>query len=216
MNVYTKRFSELEQDLNAIDRTKRREQNEYSGNRDYINQEMLDTVKVKIKSLITNLCSKESEYYKAFEEAEKIVPMDTNYDVYQRVNSVFIALKDDYLSGYIIKYKSLVQAEVFSDQIEQAQKLLESNYYVAAAIIAGIVLETKLREVIVSNNMKIGKLDKMNADLCKKGIYNSLIQKQITSIAAIRNSAAHGKYEEFNRDQVTTMIQQVTQIVSIL
>lgn len=216
MDVFIKRFSELEQDLIAIGGTKRREQSEYFGDRDYINQEMFDTVKVKIKSLITNLCTKESDYYETFEEAEKIKSLDSNYDIYKRVKSVFSALKDDYLNGYIIKYKSLIQAEVFSDQIEQAQELLESNYYVAAAIIAGIVLETKLREVIVSNEMEVGKLDKMNADLCKKGIYNSLIQKQITSIAAIRNSAAHGKYEEFNRDQVTTMIQQVSQIVSNL
>jgi hypothetical protein len=216
MDIYIKRFQELEQDLITIGKTKKSEYGEFLGDRDYVDQERLDTVKVKIKSLISNLCTTDSEYFKSFEEAEEIKSMDSNYDIYTRIKSVFTALKDDYVNGYIVKYKSLIQAEVFSDQIEQAQELLDSKYYVAAAIIAGIVLETKLREIIIANKMAIGRLDKMNADLCKEGIYNSLIQKQITAIAAIRNSAAHGKNEEFTIDQVKNMIEQVTQIVSNL
>jgi hypothetical protein len=216
MDIYTKRFLELEQDLEAIGKTKIRKHLEYFGDNDFIDQEMLDTVKVKIKSLISSLCTKDSDYFEAFEDAEKIVAMDSNYDVYTRIKSVFTALKDDYLNGYIVKYRSIIQAEVFSDQIDQAQELLNNNYYVASAIITGIVLETKLREIIIANGMDIGKLDKMNADLCKNGIYNSLMQKQITAIAAIRNSAAHGKYDEFTPEQVQNMIGQVTQIVSNL
>jgi hypothetical protein len=54
----------------------------------------------------------------------------------------------------------------------------------AAAVIAGTVLETALRQLC---------LDRMNADLAKAGVYNSLMQKRITALAAIRNRAAHGK-----------------------
>jgi hypothetical protein len=40
--------------------------------------------------------------------------------------------------------------------------------------------------------LPIGKRDKMNADLAKGGAYHKFRQKQITALADIRNSAAHG------------------------
>ena len=44
MDIYTKRFLELEQDLEAIGKTKIRKHLEYFGDNDFIDQEMLDTV----------------------------------------------------------------------------------------------------------------------------------------------------------------------------
>jgi hypothetical protein len=74
---------------------------------------------------------------------------------------------------------------------------LRSGYYPAAAVITGVVLETALRELCDKEKIPNGKLDRMNADLAKAGVYNKLVQKQITAIAAIRNSVAHGKSNEF-------------------
>ena len=54
----------------------------------------------------------------------------------------------------------------------------------------------------------------MNADLAKAGVYNSLMQKRITALAAIRNSAAHGKPNEFTRDDVSAMIRDVERFVA--
>ena len=53
----------------------------------------------------------------------------------------------------------------------------------------------------------------MNDDLAKAGAYNSLVQKRITALAAIRNSAAHGKPDEFSEKDVTDMISQVRAFV---
>jgi hypothetical protein len=55
----------------------------------------------------------------------------------------------------------------------------------------------------------------MNDDLTKAGVYNSLVQKQIASFAAIRNCAAHGKINEFNAEQVKTMIQGIVNLLAI-
>jgi hypothetical protein len=49
----------------------------------------------------------------------------------------------------------------------------------------------------------------MNADLAKAGAYNSLVQKRITALAAIRNSAAHGRPQDFTKDDVAAMITDV-------
>jgi hypothetical protein len=58
----------------------------------------------------------------------------------------------------------------------------------------------------VDRALPIGKLDKMNADLAKAGAYNKLVQKQITALADIRNDAAHGHYDQFSKDDVSSMI----------
>ena len=79
----------------------------------------------------------------------------------------------------------------------------------AAAVIARTVLETTLRQMCQDHNIQPGKLDKMNSDLTKAGAYNSLVQKRITALAAVRNSAAHGKANEFTRDDVSAMIRDV-------
>ena len=54
---------------------------------------------------------------------------------------------DDYKGGYLISIKNLIQADVFDSQLEQATELLSSGYKLAAAVIAGVVIETALRDL---------------------------------------------------------------------
>ena len=123
--------------------------------------------------------------------------------------SIFIAFKHDYEKGYLTSIKTLIQAEVFETQLEQAEELLTSGYILASAVITGVVLETGIREICTRENISHGKLDKMNAELAKKGIYTKLQQKRITALADIRNSAAHGKQDAFTKDDVSKMIREV-------
>jgi hypothetical protein len=60
----------------------------------------------------------------------------------------------------------------------------------------------------------IGSLDRMNADLAKAGAYNGLVQKRITALAAIRNSAAHGRPQDFTKDDVSAMIRDIERFTS--
>lgn len=86
---------------------------------------------------------------------------------------------------------------MFDSELEQASALFQAGYKLPATIVAGVVLETSLRELCDQEGLPHGKLDKMNSDLAKLGKYNKLQQKRITALADIRNSAAHGKPQEF-------------------
>lgn len=108
----------------------------------------------------------------------------------------------------------MVQSEVFDNELEQAEELLKSGYHAAAAVIAGVVLETGLRELCTRQGIDHGKLEKMNADLAKAGVYNKLQLKRITALADIRNSAAHGKPDEFTKEDVKMMIRDVEQFLA--
>jgi hypothetical protein len=164
--------------------------------------------KVKVRNLLAKVCGEDSQHFRQFEKNE-FGPITTNYENLQRMNAVFMAAKEDFECGYLTSVRSLVQAEVFDSELEQAEELVKSGYVVAAAVIAGVVLETALRELCDRSSISYGKLDKMNADLTKASVYNKLVQKRITALADIRNSAAHGKPDEFTAQDVSTMIRDV-------
>ena len=57
------------------------------------------------------------------------------------------------------------------------------------------------------------KMDTMNADLAKQGVYNKLMQKRITMLADIRNKAAHGEWDKFTKADVEDMLRGVRQFM---
>jgi len=139
--------------------------------------------------------------------------------------SLFLSAKNDFEGGFLFKLRSLVHADVFSNELEQAEYFLKEGYKVPAAVIAGTVLESTLRELCLQHQVTIfdqagvditlrAKLDRMNSELAKVGSFNKTRQKQITSWADIRNNAAHGKPEEFDEGQVRDMISGITDFVA--
>jgi hypothetical protein len=122
-------------------------------------------------------------------------------------------IQTDIRTGLIEDFRALVQAEVFSDFLEMAEHLLETNYKDPAAVLLGAVLEDTLRKLAVKSGIPViapnGKpltLDPLNVALAKAGNYGPLIQKQVTSWANLRNDAAHGHFEKYDPEQVKHML----------
>lgn len=210
-----KRFVELEQQLMELQASVTKARNEYSGSTyDRLEAEPLLNWSVKVKSLLERLGSEAACHLQSFTDAYKPRGMETTFDCFKRMRAVFRAAKEDFEGGYLVSYRNLVQAEVFASELEQAEELLGRGYHSAAAVIAGVVLETTLRDLCSAHQVDHGSLNKMNDDLAKAGVYNANQKKQITSLAAIRNSAAHGKPEEFSQDQVRGMIDDVSRFLT--
>ncbi|MDC5145101.1 HEPN domain-containing protein [Acinetobacter baumannii] len=167
--------------------------------------------KIKIKHLLKLICGNNSIHYDAFLNAERYQFYDTNVVVLNRLLPVIKATYDDLKNGFLITFKQIVQAEVFDSELEQAKSLLESGYKNAAAVIAGVVLETAIKELCLNNGIDIERkrLTQLNDDLAKASVYNKLQQKQITALADIRNNAAHGNYDEFTKEDVERMINDI-------
>jgi hypothetical protein len=209
-----KRFDELIAQADAVAATRARKFSEYSPAYEELDSDLLLGWCVKARNLLATACGRESEHFTAFVAAEQVRPYEYNVSSFGRVRSIFLAAKEDFEGGYLASVRNLVQAEVFSSELDQARELLAAGYLVAAAVICGVVLETNLRGLCDQRGIACGKLDKMNADLAKAGEYNSLIQKRITALAAIRNSAAHGKAADFGESDVRSMIDDVERLVS--
>jgi hypothetical protein len=218
--LHQKRFNELSIQLQELETS---EKIMYGENIEGVDTNKLLEWKVKVRSLLSNVCGIESQYFRQFEKNESKPSSASSFHGLShpsscknllKLKAVFNAAREDFEGGYLSTTRSLVQAEVFDDELEQARELQTNGYSSAAAIVAGVVLETTLRELCTRAGISHGKLDKMNSDLAKAGVYNVLNQKRITTLADIRNSAAHGKMDKFTPDDVDTMIRDVEKFVA--
>ena len=156
-----------------------------------------------VQNIIGRVFGVESQHFKNFTAQQD--GKGLTYSPVRKAQGVLKAAVEDYERGYLIDLRKLVEAEVFDDFLEQANALLAAGYIGPAAVVAGCVLEDSLRKLVESKGLALAarpKLDLMNADLAKTGVYSKLIQKRITAIADIRNNAAHGKWDQFKKEDV--------------
>jgi hypothetical protein len=134
----------------------------------------------------------------------------------QPVYGLLNALKNDYDAGYLRSVLELVHADLFADFLEMADYLLGQGYKDPAAVIAGSVLEERLRQLCLKNGLDTlksdgspKKADTLNAELAGADIYSKLDLKSVTMWLDLRNKAAHGHNTEYTKEQVNLMLQGV-------
>lgn len=213
ITILVRRFDELLKQAKVVEATKHLESELYGSPREQVDRTALLNWRVKAQSLLISTCGEESVQVREFVEAQAGT-FSTSVSILQRMVAVFSAAKEDYEGGYLASTKSLVQAQVFATELEQAKELQRANFVRAAAVIAGVILETTLRELCDRNKIYQGTLARMNDDLAKAGVYNELRKKQITAQSAMRNMAAHGEELTFNAADVSAMIADIERFLA--
>jgi hypothetical protein len=171
-------------------------------------------------SFIERVYGTEHTHYKEFSSnTDGYRPEDASMGV-----AILQAIKTEIEGGWLFSLKGLVAAELFADFIEMAEHLLEAGYKDPSAVILGSVLEGHTRQLCQNNSIDIEeykdgkpvpkKADRLNSDLAKANVYSKLDQKMVTAWLDLRNKAAHGKYTEYNEDQVQQLIRGVTEFVA--
>jgi hypothetical protein len=215
-NKLSQRFDELAEQLKEVEASEKPTYHSITEKHyDEVDYALFYTWKVKATHLIETACGKESQHLKAFVDASE--GFMSRRGALGRMSAVFAGAKEDYQGGYCATVRSLVEAEVFDSELEQASELLDKHHKVPAAVVAGTVLETAIRGLCERNNLPHGKSDKletMNAALVKAGVYNLTVQKRVTALADIRNNAAHGKQDAFTDDDVKSMIGEVERFLA--
>lgn len=138
-----------------------------------------------------------------------------------RLIGIVQALRVDVAAGYIDKMSARIRGELFSDFLEMAQHLLDQGYKDPAAVVAGSALEEHLRQMCLRAGIDLlaapaqpKKADVLNADLAKAGTCSKLEQKDVTAWLGLRNSAAHGKYSDYDAGRVGLMIAGIREFIS--
>lgn len=179
---------------------------------DCVNLELSNQWGVSCLQIIKKISDEKSDYYIKFNNLFSLFTTRESYAAVKTALGILKAIKADYENGYLFDMRSLIEAEVFDEFLEQAEELLKKNYYQAAAVIVGCVLEDGLRKLgqrKIPNFLTDKTIDPMNVELAKAGIYNALWQKKIMALADLRNKAAHGKWTEFTEKDVEDMIRDV-------
>lgn len=101
--------------------------------------------KMKVLNVLASTAGENSSYYKEFSAPVSVYT--DHYEEFKRLGAIFSAAKEDLEGGYLVELKNIVQAELFESQLDQAQELLNKGFILPSAVVAGIVLETALREL---------------------------------------------------------------------
>jgi len=135
------------------------------------------------------------------------------------------AVREAIASGYLIGVRQLIHAEVFGDFLEMANHLVHDGYKDPAAVLIGGVLEDHLRKLCDKNGLptefvdssgkpRPKKVETMNTELAKAGVYLKTDQKMVTGWYGLRTDAAHGHYDRYSAEQVRLMLDGVTNFLA--
>jgi hypothetical protein len=155
-------------------------------------------------------------------EVQRVI--ETLPEVHAHLTSVLVvlqALRADVESGFTSSLAELIHGELFGDWLEMAAHLLESRYKDPAAVMAGSALEAHLKQLAGKHDVDIKSADGrpkkaalLNDELKAKTAYSPLDHKNVTAWLGLRNSAAHGEYEAYTRDQVQNLIDGVRHFIT--
>lgn len=212
----SKRVSQLLEQSTGVLGTKKL--NQYGS--DYVDSGALSGLRASVLSFISMVYGKDHSHYSEFDTAT-----NHNYETNaQKGHAILLSIQNEIEGGWVFSVKQLISAEIFSDFLEMAEHLLSQGYKDPAAVMIGSVLEENLRQLCSNNGIDIElekdssfvakKADRLNSDLAKAEIYTKLDQKAVTMWLDLRNKAAHGKYEEYTKDQVELMSQGVTEFLA--
>jgi hypothetical protein len=171
--------------------------------------------------LTLELYNRSHPYYEQFSVCQKRERDAANVDIALKTLEL---IKDEVDKGWLTGLKSLVSAEFYADFLKMAEELISSAYKDPAAVIIGSTLEEHLRQLCRKNNIETEeekkgrsiplRASRLNDELAKNGVYNKLIQKNVTASLDLRNQAAHGHFNEYTLDQVKLMLQSVQLFIS--
>jgi hypothetical protein len=175
-------------------------------------------------SVATLLGSVIPEGHVHFDAVRRIAQIRPEPDGVRYLNSLLRGIKEDLNMGFLDDVADSIEAEISSDYLTQAEGLLNEgkpgNFdHVPAAVLAGAILERALRSLCdkqtppIATKTAAGEPKTLNPlidDLKKASVFNELKAKQLRAWADVRNKAAHGEFQSFNRGDVETMISGIT------
>lgn len=162
------------------------------------------------KNLIERVCGPNSAHYEAIQQVAKYPGHLYDRSHLSQGIGALEAAQDDYKDGFLAEIRYLVRADLLDDFLSQAEALLQSNYHLPAASLAGAVLEDTLRKLCEKHNIIPGKsIEAMNMELGRATVYDKLVQKEITAKGHLRNDADHGNFTQVKPPDVEDMLRWV-------
>jgi hypothetical protein len=183
---------------------------------DFISDVRLKQMQTRCFAAIERATGRSSVYY----EQAKAIDTSNAWVHLADLVGVTDSLLLNIRAGYLTTLEELVHGETFYDFLEMAQHLLDNGYKDAAAVIAGSTLENHLKQLCKKSNISVvnvkGKpksADIINSELASAQAYLKLDQKSVTAWQDLRNKAAHGERDSYDKEQVNLLINGVRDFI---
>ncbi len=130
------------------------------------------------------------------------------------------AAREVFADGYMLNLERLAAAEASFDLMQMSEHLLESDYHIAAATLAGAVLEHALRAVCDSHGVDRSSargLSALNQLLRSEGVLDVRGLHEIQSWTDLRNKVDHHDFEtpnQIDRGAVERMVGGVRDFIN--
>lgn len=168
-------------------------------------------------TLLNSIFSSSDEYHKTvWKEFWHLKNMKQHV---QSGIAVLSAMQKDYKRGLLSNLTNNVETESSDDYIGQAKRIFQDHQagYIQAAVLAGAVLERRLRLILANQNPSLSS-DSKNLmaliDAVKQcEVFTETKAKELRSWADIRNRAAHGDYDKIEKGQVRRMIEGIKEFM---
>jgi hypothetical protein len=122
---------------------------------------------------------------------------------------------DDLRNGYLVGQQFLIAGEVFDSVLEQALCLNKNNYKDPAAVLSRVVIEDALRRIARSVGIDDSQnASKINDELKKAERYGVPRWRQVQSWLDVGNSAAHGRFDDYNQTVVQLNIDGIREFLA--
>jgi hypothetical protein len=122
----------------------------------------------------------------------------------------------DIEAGLLVNIANKAVAETFDNFLDHAAHYLTADQKNEAGVIAGIVFEDTIRKIcrlheIAENGVN---LDKLVTELVNRELLTGLKAKRARASAALRTSAAHARWEEFDAQDVKPVIELTRELLA--
>jgi len=116
-----------------------------------------------------------------------------------------------------------IELEAYSvlmdDEVETARHLLSKGFLRPAGVLAGVILERHLKNLLRKHTPPIkyrknATLSSIN-DLCKEAVYDLVTWRKVQHLTDLRNLCAHDKTREPTKGEVTELVDGVSAILRI-
>jgi hypothetical protein len=125
------------------------------------------------------------------------------------------SLKERFTSS-LYDIRTLVQADLFDDELEVADELLKKGFLRPAGVLAGVVLEGHLKAVALHHALTVGKsatISDLNDLLKKNDLIDTPTWRFIQHLGDLRNLSSHRKDAEPTKDNVIELVSGVRKII---
>jgi hypothetical protein len=168
-------------------------------------RKIVDINTYRIQDWLVGIRAAKDLYNKPYFQDLSIVSMQlsTQLDIVESVQSRFESSLHD--------IAQLARADLFDSEIETARELLKNRFHRAAGVIAGVVIEKHLSQVLQNHGLKPKKqhpnISDYNDVLKNASVIDVPAWRQIQRLGDIRNLCGHNKEREPTSDEVRELIE---------